>query len=85
MDIWGNITPENKKGIEELLINYTPIEKKIKPVRCIKEWGQKYYKKNKSKIQKYQQEYYQKNIIKKRLYNKYIYQQNKVKNSMIKL
>lgn len=84
MDIWGNITPENKKGIEELLINYTPT-KIPKPVRCIKEWGKEYYIKNKSKIQIYQQEYYQKNIIKKRLYNKYIYQQNKVKNSMIKL
>ena len=45
MDIWGNITSENKKGIEELLINYIPIEKKIKPIRCIKEWGQKYYQK----------------------------------------
>ena len=76
MDIWGNITPENKKGIEELLIKSTPT-KIPKPVRCIKEWGKEYYIKNKTMIQIYQREYYKRNILKKRLYNKYIYQKTK--------
>ena len=67
MDIWGNITDENKKNINLLLLK-TPIKnKKIKRKRkCrtkeyIKNWQRSYYQKNKESIKKKAKIYYEKN------------------------